>query len=172
MNTARLGPTMLAVGALASSVVARPLARLHGTPQRVPVSEQPRRVEPRVWQADVSVQTLEVTALKPGGPITTRVVVATGNDEAREVRIEMLLPVGVAILRIPGGCHASPSPVASLDARISCGLGDMPVRALRELSITTSGAARPGARLHFAVFAYSDTPDPIPANNFAERVSP
>ena len=172
MNTARIGPIALAVVALASSAAARPLAWLRAPQQRGPVSDQQPLDSPRVWQADVSVQALEVSALKPGGPVTARVVVATGNDEARAVRIEMLLPVAVAILRIPAGCHASPSPVASLDARISCVLGDMPVRALHELMITTSGAARPGARLHFAVFAYSDTPDPVPANNFAERVSP
>lgn len=153
MTTARLGSIALAVAAFAGS------------------GQQPLD-SPRVWQADVSVQALDVTALKPGGPITARVVVATDNDEARDVRLEMLLPVGVSILRLAAGCRASPSPVASVEARVSCTLGDLPVRALRELSITTSGAAKPGARLHYAVFAYSDTPDPVPSNNFAERVSP
>lgn len=126
----------------------------------------------RVWRADVSVNTFDVTALKRGGPLTARVVVATANEDARGVRLEMLLPVGVGVLRMSDACHASPSPVSSLSARVSCSLGDMPVRALRELTITTSGASTPDARLHFAVFVFSDTPDPLPTNNFAERVLP
>jgi len=124
---------------------------------------------PRVWQADLAVQTFEVTAPKRGGPITARVVVATGNEEARGVRLEMLLPVGIGVLRVSDGCRPSPSPVASLNARVSCVVGDMPVRALREISVTTSGVPTPDARPQFAVFAFSDTPDPRPTNNFAER---
>ena len=123
----------------------------------------------RVWQADLAVQTFDVTALKPGGPITARVVVATGNDEARGVRLEMLLPVGIGVLRVPDACRPSPSPVASLNARVSCAIGDMPVRALREVSVVTSGVTGADPRPHFAVFVFSDTPDPRPANNFAER---
>jgi hypothetical protein len=124
---------------------------------------------PRVFQADLAVQAFELTAIKPGGPITARVVVATGNDEARGVRLEMLLPVGIGVLRVPDGCRPSPSPVASLNARVSCAIGDMPVRALREVSVSTTGVPAADARPHFAVFVFSDTPDPRPANNFAER---
>jgi hypothetical protein len=124
---------------------------------------------PRVWQADLAVQVFELTAIKGGGPITARVVVATGNDEARGVRLEMLLPVGIGVLRVPDGCRPSPSPVASLNARVSCAIGDMPVRALREVSVTTTGVPAVDARPHFAVFVFSDTPDPRPTNNFAER---
>ena len=123
---------------------------------------------PRVWQADLAIQSFEVATLKPGGPITTRVVVATGNDEARGVHLEMLLPVGIGVLRVPDGCRPSPSPVASLNGRVSCAIGDMPVRALREVSVTTSGVSA-DPRPHFAVFVFSDTPDPRPTNNFAER---
>lgn len=132
------------------------------------LAQQPVR-SPRVWQADVAVQAFEVTAAKRGGPITARVVVATGNDEARAVRLEMLLPVGVGVLRVSGDCHASAGPVESLNARVSCVMGDLPVRALREVSVTTSGASPADARPTFAVFVYGDTPDPQPANNFAAR---
>lgn len=134
-------------------------------------AQQPTE-SPRVWQADVSVQTLDVSALKRGGPITARVVVATGNDDARDVRLEMLLPVGVGVLHVSEPCRASASPVASLSARVSCTLGDMPVRALREVAVTTSAASAPEARPRFAVFVFSDTPDPLPTNNFAERPLP
>lgn len=122
-----------------------------------------------VWQADLAVQAFDVAALRQGGPITAHVVVATGNDEARGVRLEMLLPVGVGVLRVSDGCRPSPGPVASLSGRVSCAIGDMPVRALRELFITTGGVSAADARPHFAVFVFSDAPDPRPANNFAER---
>lgn len=124
---------------------------------------------PRVWQADLAVQAFDLTAMKQGGPITARVVVATGNEEARGVRLEMLLPVGIGVLRVPDGCRPSPGPVASLNARVSCAIGDMPIRSLREISVTTTGVSAADARPHFAVFVFSDTPDPRPANNFAER---
>ena len=123
----------------------------------------------RVWQADLSVQAFDVTTLKPGGSVSSRVVVAPGNEAARGVRLEMLLPVGVGVLRVSDGCRPSPGPVAALNARVSCALGDMPVRALREVSVVTSGGPTADARLSFAVFVFSDTPDPRPANNFAER---
>lgn len=148
------------------SVVATLCATLAMTGAQQPLDS------PRVWQADVSVQTLEVTALKRGGPVTARVVVATGNEAARDVRVEILLPVGVGVLRVSELCRASQSPVVSLSARVSCALGDMPVRALRELTVTTSGTTVPDARLQFAAFVFSDTPDPVPGNNFAERALP
>jgi len=124
------------------------------------------------WQSDVSVRALEVTMLKGGTTIAARVVVATDSGEARGVRVEVMLPLGVGVVSLPDGCRPSPSPVMSLNARVSCSLGDLRVREIRELSIVTTG--RPATRdpLSFAVFAFSDTPDPRPANNFVERTVP
>lgn len=98
-------------------------------------------------------------------------IVSDNDDDARATRAEILLPVGVGVLRLPGGCKASPSAVPSLNARVTCDLGDVPVRGLRELSIVTTGAAG-NARIRFAVFVTSDTPDPEPSNNYAERAVP
>ena len=125
-----------------------------------------------VWQSDVSVRDLELTSIDRGGTITARVVVASDGDAARAVRLELMLPVGVAVVRMPGGCRASPGPVMSLSARVTCVLGDVPARESRVTSIVTTGASARLGRLHFAAFAFSDTPDPLPANNFAERVVP
>jgi hypothetical protein len=47
----------------------------------------------------------------------------------------------------------------------------MPVRGLRDFVIATTASAS-GGRLRFAAFAFSDTPDPVPSNNFVERVVP
>jgi hypothetical protein len=125
----------------------------------------------KVWHSDVSVRALEVLSVKPGGPLTARVAVVADSDVARAVQVEIILPVGVAVLRLPTGCRTSPSPVATLSARVTCALGDLPVRTQRDVSITTTGAVR-GRTMRFAAFAFSDTPDPLPSNNFVERVLP
>ena len=126
--------------------------------------------DPRVWQSDVKIESLDASELKSGGPVNARIIVAAaGDDPARSVRLEVLLPIGVGVLRLADGCKPSPSPVTGLNARVTCEIGDIPARGSREISIATS--ARPGGfPLRFAVFALSDTPDPAPANNFAERV--
>jgi hypothetical protein len=147
-----------------------------------------------VWQADVRVQALDVTPVRAMAPVssaapamraapargspaltvapagvTVRAQITSDNDDdARAVRLEILLPVGSGVLRLPAGCQAA-TVVQSLTGRVTCDLGDIPVRGLREVVLTAS-APPPGAR--FAVFVTSDTPDPNPSNNFAERVSP
>jgi hypothetical protein len=123
-----------------------------------------------VWQADVSVRELALTLAERGPTVTARVVVAADSDDARAVRLEVMLPVGVAVVRMPNVCHTSPSPVTSLSARVTCALGDLPVRESRGVSITTTDMPGARGRLRFAAFAFSDTPDPAPANNFVERV--
>jgi hypothetical protein len=124
------------------------------------------------WESDVSVRALELSVARPGDSITARVTVTTDRGAARAVRLEIILPVGVGMLAIPPGCRSSPAPVMSLAARVTCALGDLHANALRDVSITTTG--RPGARLplRFAAFAFSDTPDPLPGNNFVERDAP
>ena len=124
---------------------------------------------PRVWQSDVSVRLLEVSEAQPEGTVTARVVVAADSDDARAVRLEIMLPVGVGVLQTPNGCRASPGPVTSLSARVSCTLGNMRVGDVRALSITTTGISGGGRPLRFAAFALSDTPDPVVRNNFVER---
>ena len=125
----------------------------------------------RTWQADLSIQALQVTVLTPGGTLVERVAVTSDSGAAKDVRVEIMLPIGVGVLRVADGCKASPSPVQSLHARVTCALGDVPARVQRDVSITLS--APPGAgRARFAAFALSDTPDPLPSNNFIERVLP
>jgi hypothetical protein len=138
----------------------------------VAVAARPAPTPQRVWQADVRIQLLEVTALKRGGPLTVRVVVTSESDaDARAVRLDILLPIGAGVLRVSPGCRPSASSVASLNARVTCELGDMPVRGLREVQISTTAAA-PTGHPRFAAFVASDTPDPEPTNNYAERSVP
>jgi hypothetical protein len=124
-----------------------------------------------LWQADLSIRSLTVTEAK--GNLTARMVIAAEFGEALAARVEILLPVGVGIVRMGDGCKAGPSPtgIRDLRARVECHLGNLSARSNRELYVVTttppSGVAR-----GFAVVAMSDTPDPKPSNNFAERVIP
>lgn len=123
-----------------------------------------------VWQADVRVKSLSVAA--QGGQLSARAVIYSDNDDdARATRVEFLLPVGVGVLRVPASCRTSASAIAGLHARVTCDLGDVEVRGTRELQIVTT-AVTGGSTARFAVFVTSDTPDPAPANNYAERAVP
>lgn len=125
-----------------------------------------------VWQADIQIRTLEVTRNK--GIINARVVVYTENDDsAQNARLLILLPIGVGIERLAIGCSATPGPsmVPALRAAVECLLGAIPDHGLREVSLVTT-APRSPAPSRFGVFTYSSTPDPVPGNNYAERIIP
>ena len=124
------------------------------------------------WQADVQIRTLEITRARTG--VSVRIVVYTEHDdEARDARLLILLPVGAGIQKLVAGCSASagPSMMPSLRATVTCELGSIADGGFHEvlLGLTAPSAASP-ARL--GVFAYSSTPDPRPGNNYAERILP
>ena len=126
----------------------------------------------RLWQADVLVRSLDVTLLN--GNLMARIVVMNGSeDEARSVRVEVLMPVGVGILRIGAGCSASAAPpgVSALRGRVTCELGNLTLPGSREVFVMTTLPPN-GVAKTFGAFAMSDTPDPRPGNNFAERTLP
>ena len=126
----------------------------------------------RLWQADVLVRSLNVTVLD--GNLLARIVVSSeAEDEARSARVEVLMPVGVGIVRMAAGCTASAAPpgVSALRGRVTCELGTVAVRGIREVFVITT-IPPTGVAKTFGVFAMSDTPDPKPGNNFAERTLP
>ena len=126
----------------------------------------------QTWKADIQIRTLEITSTRTG--MTARVVVYTENDdEAREARLLILLPVGVGVERLAPGCAAAPGPsmVPSLRATVACDLGGIADRGFREVLLTTT-LPPDGMARRFGVFAYSGTPDPVPGNNYAERTIP
>ena len=121
-----------------------------------------------LWRADIQIQSLRVTRLDAN--LLLRVVVYSDNDdEARAARVEILVPVGVGIVRMAAGCSASAGPpgMRVLQARVTCELGNVAVRDSREVFVMTT-TPRPGTASVFGAFAMSDTPDPKPGNNFAE----
>lgn len=129
-------------------------------------SDDPRS---QVWQADVQIRTLEVTKTK--STMTARVVVYTEkDDEARDSRLIVLLPLGVGVDKLGPGCTAAagPSMVPSLRAAVECDLGSIPDHGIREAVITTTMPSDAIPK-RFGVFVYSNTPDPMPGNNYAER---
>lgn len=137
----------------------------------VAVGASASRYDPHAWQSDLQVQSLEATEVRSGGSLNARVVIsAEGSDPARAVKLEIMLPIGVGVLRLAQGCAPSASPVTGLNARVTCEIGDVQPRGTREIVISTTSRAAT-TPLRFAAFAYSDTPDPSPANNFAEKTA-
>jgi hypothetical protein len=124
-----------------------------------------------IWQADLQVRTLALTESR--GNLTARVVVATELGEATATKVEVMLPVGVGIVELGPGCAAGPGPpgAPSLRARVICTVGNLRPRDSREFTVTTTVPPK-GLESRFGVMATSDTPDPKPGNNFAERVLP
>ncbi len=124
-----------------------------------------------LWQADLMIRSLTVTEER--GNLTARVVVAVEVGEALGTRVEVLLPVGVGIVTLGSGCLAGPNVtgISVLRARVECTLGKMPARSNREFFVVTTTPPNGVAR-GFAVVVMSDTPDPKPGNNFAERAIP
>ncbi len=127
------------------------------------------RPQGQVWQADVQIRTLEVTRSR--STMTARIVVySEKDDEARDSHLVVLLPLGVGIDKLAPGCTATagPSMVPSLRAAVECDLGPIPDHGIHETIISTT--IPPDVfQKRFGVFVYSSTPDPVPANNYAER---
>ncbi len=124
-----------------------------------------------VWQSDLQIKSLTVSEAR--GNLTARFVITAEIGEAMAAKVEIMLPPGVGIVEMGSGCQPGPNPpgVSALRARVLCTLGNMPLRSSRELFVTTTQPPR-GGRRGFGVIATSDTPDPKPANNFAEKEVP
>lgn len=124
-----------------------------------------------VWQSDLQIRSLSVSA--SNGNLTAKVVVTAALGEAMDAKVEVMLPVGVGIVHMGAGCAPGPSApgVPSLRARVICTIGNLRPRDAREFSVTTTTPPT-GMERRFGAIATSDTPDPKPGNNFAERVLP
>ena len=124
-----------------------------------------------LWQADLQVRSLSVSIVK--GNLTARIAVATESGDALGARVEILLPVGVGIVTLDTGCKPGPSTagIREIRARVECLLGNLPAQSTRELTVVTT-LPPTGVARGFGVIAMSDTPDPKPGNNFAERAIP
>jgi hypothetical protein len=122
-----------------------------------------------LWQADLQVRALTVTEER--GNLRASVLVGAEIGDAIGARLEILLPVGVGIVTLGPGCVAGPNVtgIRELRARVECRFGNLPARSSRELFVVTTIPPNGVAR-GFAAVVMSETPDPKPGNNFAERV--
>ena len=132
---------------------------------------QPAGAQQHLWQADLQIRSFDVAESK--GSLVATVVVGAEAGEAVAAKVEVLLPVGVGIVRLGKGCEPGPSApgVPSLHARVICTIGNLRPRDPRSFSITTTMPPTSVAS-RFGAMATSDTPDPKPGNNFAEREIP
>ena len=128
-----------------------------------------------LYQTDLRIQTLEVHRVPEGLLAHAVVGVAAGQNEApsRGTSVQVLLPVGVGVLRMSEGCVLGPSApgVTVLRGRVICDFGVIPSRSVREIRVLTTVPPN-GVSKTFGVVAVSDTPDPKLSNNFAERTLP
>lgn len=131
-----------------------------------------RAVGQRTWQADVRIESLEI---EPVGQASLSVRVQIVNqlgEVAQDTRLEILVPVGVDVLRVEAGCQPVASATRTPVGRVTCEVGAVKARSVRQVTLVTTRPplATPTTRL--AAFVMSSTPDPEPANNYAERALP
>lgn len=119
--------------------------------------------------ADLRIQSVTVGA-GPRGAVTIQVVIVADGGDAHAVRLTVRPPNGLSPGRIPAGCHHSPAPSAEPPAPVVCDLGDLPVRGLRTVDLLFTAATKPAGKI--GVLVESDSPDPLPSNNYVERSLP
>lgn len=120
-------------------------------------------------QADLQVRSVSVNQISK----TLRAGVTLYNywdDDAAQVILHILLPVGVKVLSVSSGCTASPF-FDGTQGVVNCKLGDIAVGATKTVYVTTD-LPRDDKPKTFGAFAVSLLPDPIPSNNYGEGTAP
>ena len=136
------------------------------------VLSRPPAEAQELWQADVRIERMDLSGPPAPGQTELRVVVSSANDdEARQVRLEVLLPVGTRTIKVPRECREGLSPVSHHVGRVGCGLGSLQVGTRRDLRFTFVFPGGQASR-RLAAVAWSDTPDPDLENNVAHRTAP
>jgi hypothetical protein len=125
----------------------------------------------RLWQSDIGIQSLTMGV--EAGDLVSRVIVYAGMDNPSQgARLELLLPPGSAIHRMPPGCAADAVPNAvGVRGRVSCDLGTLAVHERLQLVFSSSIPA-PNVPKSVAAFVSSDAPDPRPGDNFIMKTVP
>lgn len=125
----------------------------------------------RLRQSDIGIQALTVQI--EAGAMVSRVVVYAGMDDPSDgVHLEVLLPPGSTVIRMPAECAATPDVRGSpVRGRISCSLGTLAVNERRNL-VFASSVPLPNVPKAVAAFVSSDAPDPRPGDNFSLKILP
>jgi hypothetical protein len=127
-------------------------------------------------QADVQVRSMSVT--ESAGNLKVSIEVFSRHDDtARNTTLRILLPVGVRFVSSATGCEARPATAADGTQSIAtCEVGDL--RHLggrgesKTMELLTTVPRIATIRKTFGAFAWSDTPDPLPRNNYREATAP
>ncbi|MEO8451076.1 MAG: hypothetical protein ABI647_14860 [Gemmatimonadota bacterium] len=125
----------------------------------------------RLWQSDIGIQSLTMGV--EAGDLVSRVIIYAGMDDPSQgARLELLLPPGSAIHKMPPGCAADALPSGvTVRGRVSCNLGTLAVHERVQLVFASSIPA-PTVPKSVAAFVSSDAPDPRPGDNFAMKTLP
>jgi hypothetical protein len=122
-------------------------------------------------QADVQVRSMAVT--EAGGNLTCKFVVFSfHDDDAVNTTVRVLFPVRVKFLSSATGCVASAAMRDGTQAFAICDVGRLGVGASRTVQVVTTVPTIARIRKTFGAFAWSETPDPQPRNNYGEATAP
>jgi hypothetical protein len=122
-------------------------------------------------QADIQIPAMMVNCNDPGR-ITAKITVKNNDDrDARHTILLVLLPVEVKTISFPKNCWVlnttvpAPTPWAGC---LQCRLGTLEGNKEITIAVTTTRSAHSN---RFGVFAYSETADPNPGNNYKEETA-
>jgi hypothetical protein len=122
-------------------------------------------------QADVQVRSMTVT--HADDKLTCKFeVFSFHDDDALNTTVRVVFPVGVKFLSSATGCVASPVRRDGTQAFATCDIGRLGVRESRTVQIITTVPRIPAIRKIFGAFAWSETSDPQPRNNYSEATAP
>lgn len=154
-----------------------------------------------VWQADVQIQSLVVTAprtsLKTTRPVTqprivapvpgatlpqplpsdaleiSVVVLSNNDDDARNAKLLVFLPPESRAIAMPPSCAAPPPPGVGAPSNNAYVSCSLGDMGVNATQTVRVTIARPPSHVvpRVGVFAYSDSPDPNTGNNHAETVA-
>ncbi len=101
------------------------------------------------------------------------VVYSCCDNSAGQAQLRILLPLGVHAVTMSPGCIASITiPFDGSQGFVTCELGDIAVGASKQIRVFTTLPLYPGVHNTFGAFAWSNTPDPDPHNNYGEGTRP
>jgi|SoiMethySBSTD1v2_1073268.scaffolds.fasta_scaffold54852_5 hypothetical protein len=122
-------------------------------------------------QADVQVRSMTVS--EAAGNLTLKFEVFSFNDDdARNTTARVLFPVNVKFLSSATGCTASPPVPDGTHSFAVCNIGRLRVGESRTVQVVTTIPSIATIRKTFGAFAWSETPDPRPGNNYGEATAP
>ena len=120
------------------------------------------------WQADLHISSTKGFC-NGKDSVTLKVEVRNYNDDdTRNVKMLITLPVEVKVLSLPANCQLLRKSIPAgtvFTGCVECLIGNMAVNQTNTIILSTSLSAY-GNR--FGVFVWGETPDPLPSNNFKE----